>query len=165
MPRDYRARSVLWTAALALFALLAAGAALFDRFPADERIAHAVQGIHVPAFGGFVDFVNWVGDPWPSAALILVLAAGCALARAPVAAVLILLTFFAKWANSGLQELIGRPRPSSELVQVTEHVDAFSFPSGHTVGTTVLFGLLLFLLPALIRRRRVRWACPAAHHA
>jgi undecaprenyl-diphosphatase len=160
--RRDRALELLWTVALALFTAMAAGAALFDRFPADERIAHAVQAIDVPVFAGFIDLVNWLGNPWPGAALALLIAACCALARAPVAAVLVLLTFLAKWANSGLQELIDRPRPSPQLVDVTKQVGTASFPSGHTVGTTVVFGLLFLLLPTLVHPRAVRWPLQGA---
>jgi undecaprenyl-diphosphatase len=144
-----------------VFALMAAGAALFDRFPGDERIAHAIQDIDVPAFGGFVDAINWLGNTWPSAALVIILAAAFALRRAPVAAGLVLLTFAAKWLNSALQDLIGRPRPSPDLIEVTKHIEAGSFPSGHTVSTTVLFGLLFFLAPALVAWPAARWALRA----
>ncbi len=161
MSRDYRALLWAWTGVLLLFALLATGAAFFDRFPADERIAHAIQNIDVPAFGGFVDFVNWIGNPWTSVALILLFALAFVLARAPLAAVLLLFTLLAKWVNSVLQDLIERPRPSPELVDVTKRVDAFSFPSGHTLGTALVFGLLFFLLPAIVPWRVLRWALQA----
>ena len=52
----------LWAAVALLLGALALFAAFYDRFPADERIAHAIQDIDVPAFGGFVDFVNLLGD-------------------------------------------------------------------------------------------------------
>ena len=46
--------SGLWLALALLFVVLAVLAAFYDRFPADERIAHAIQGIDVPALGGFL---------------------------------------------------------------------------------------------------------------
>ncbi|MEX1255111.1 MAG: phosphatase PAP2 family protein [Dehalococcoidia bacterium] len=151
----------IWIAGALLFALLAAAAAIFDRFPGDERSARAVQDIDVPAFGGFVDTINWLGGTWPLAALIVMLAGAFLLRRAPLAAGLVLLTFVARWLNSALQELIGRPRPSPDLIDVTKQIDAGSFPSGHTVALSVLFGLLFFLAPALVPWPLGRWALRA----
>ena len=49
--------SGLWLALALLFVVFAVLAAFYDRFPADERITHAIQGLDVPAFGGFLAFV------------------------------------------------------------------------------------------------------------
>lgn len=61
-------------------------------------------------------------------------------------AIYILLTPVSAIINSGVKLVVGRPRPSSNLVQIlaTEH-DA-SFPSGHVSFYTVFFGLLFILL-------------------
>ena len=48
--------------------------------------------------------------------------------------------------NAGCKYLVSRPRPSALLVEVRgQAVDDPSFPSGHTVTATLLFGLLFFL--------------------
>lgn len=65
----------LWLAVAFAFVVLAVLAAFYDRFPADERIAHAIQDVDVPAFGGFLDFVNLLGDAWLSIPLTLAMAA------------------------------------------------------------------------------------------
>ena len=69
-----------------------------------------------------------------------------------------LLTFAPRGANSLLKDWVERPRPSDELVDVSTDASGFSFPSGHTVGTAALFGVLFFLLPALVPWRPLRWA-------
>ena len=151
----------LWIAVALLFIVLAALAAFYDRFPADERIAHAIQSIDVPAFGGFLHFVNALGDPWPSVTLILVLTVAFALVRAGSESVLILLTFIPRGVNSLLKDWVERPRPAPELVEVSSNASGFGFPSGHTVGTAALFGVLFFLIPVVVPWRPLRWALQA----
>lgn len=150
-----------WLAVAALFVVLALFAAFFDRFPADERIAHDVQAIDVPAFGGFLDFVNLLGITWVYAGLVIVLAFAFAAARAWAAGVLVLLTFVPLGLNNLLKGWIERPRPSPDLVQVHEDASGFAFPSGHAVGTAALFGLLFFLIPSVVPWRALRWTLQA----
>jgi undecaprenyl-diphosphatase len=151
----------LWIAGAVSFALLAIGAALFDRFPGDVALARAVQDMDTAGASTFFDAVNWLGNTWPSTVLILLFAAAFAWRGPPLAAGLVLLTFVAKGLNTALQELIDRPRPSSDLIEVHKQIDAGSFPSGHTVTTTVLFGLLFFLIAALVPWPPARWALRA----
>lgn len=147
----------LWVAAALFLAVLALFAAFFDRFPSDERIAHAIQGIDVPAFGGFLDFVNFLGDRWPSAALVLLLTVGFAMVRAGSESVLVFLTFAPRFLGSLLKDVVERERPSPELVEVTSGASGFSFPSGHTIGATVLYGVLFFVIPVVVAWRPLRW--------
>ena len=55
--------------------------------------------------------------------------------------------------------LVHRPRPSPDLVQVSQQIPAGSFPSGHALNLTAIFGFLLYLaylhLPAGWPRRLV----------
>lgn len=151
----------LWLALALLFVVLAVLAAFYDRFPADERIAHATQGIDVPALGGFLAFVNFLGDAWIATALVLALTVAFGLVRAGSEAVLVFLAFVPQGVNVVLKGLVERPRPSPELVEVTSHASGFSFPSGHTAITVGLFGLLFFLLPAVFPWRPLRWTLQA----
>ena len=151
----------LWLALALLFVVLAVLAAFYDRFPADEGIARAIQDIDVPAFGGFLAFVNFLGDAWIATALVLALTVAFGLVRAGSEAVLVFLAFVPQGVNVVLKGLVERPRPSPELVEVTSHASGFSFASGHTAITAGLFGLLFFLLPAVIPWRPLRWTLQA----
>ena len=151
----------LWLAGALLLSVLAVFAAFFDRFPADERIAHAMQDIDVPAFGGFLDFVNALGHSWLAIVLVLALTVGFAWARAGSEAVLVFLTLVPRGANVLLKGWVERPRPSEELVEVSSSASGFSFPSGHTVATATLFGVLFFLIPVVVLWRPLRWTLQA----
>jgi undecaprenyl-diphosphatase len=48
--------------------------------------------------------------------------------------------------------LIGRPRPTAELVGFAYRSDELSFPSGHVVFYVCYFGFLFFAAYALMRR-------------
>ena len=148
--------AALWTALALLFAVLAAFAAFYDRFPADERIAHTLQDAGVPVLGGFFDLVNTLGDGWFYFPFVALAALAFAVSRAWLEAVLVVLVFVPRAVNSTLKEWIERPRPSADLVDVSDQASNFSFPSGHAVALTALFGLLFFLLPALVPWRPVR---------
>ncbi len=151
----------LWVVGALFFILLATFAAFYDRFSADERIAHALQDVDVPAFGGFLAFVNALGDTWIAVALVLTLTAVFALVRAGFEALLMLLTFVPRGASAFVKAWVERPRPSPELVEVSSDASGFSFPSGHTVGTVALFGTLFFLIPVVVPWRPLRWALQA----
>ena len=64
-----------------------------------------------------------------------------------------------------LKEIVDRPRPTADLVQVLEHPGSASFPSGHAMNTTMFVGLLYVLIadmaPPGAVRTAVRAACSA----
>jgi undecaprenyl-diphosphatase len=55
------------------------------------------------------------------------------------------ITAFQGLVNSLLKQVIGRPRPSTSLVEVLLPARGLSFPSGHVMLYTVFFGFLFFL--------------------
>lgn len=152
---------VLWIALAITFVVLAALASFYDRFPGDERLADALQGIDVPALGGFFDFVNALGLAVVYIPLTLGVAALLAVRRAGSESLLVLLTYAARWLNSVMKTWVERPRPSASLVDVTDRFSGFGFPSGHTVGTSVLFGVLFLVMPAVVPWRPLRWLLQA----
>jgi membrane-associated phospholipid phosphatase len=145
-----------WAAGAVLFGVMSALAALRDTFPGDLFLSHRWQDVDVPALGGTLSFVNALGFPI-AAALTGVGAALFALVRRRwLEAVLILLTFLSHGLQSGIKELVGRARPSDELVRVSEQANGPAFPSGHVVGAVVFYGLLLYLTPRLIESPPLR---------
>src|SRR3990170_2823446 len=106
-----------WAALAVLFVLLAVFAAFFDRFPADERLAHALQDAGVPVLGGFFDFVNVLGDGWFFIPFAFLVALAFLVSRAWVESLMVLLVLVPRALNSELKELVERPRPSDDLVR------------------------------------------------
>ena len=125
------------------FGVLAGFAAAYDSFPADLWLAHRLQEIDAPAFSRAVDWAEDLADTpllivvWLGATALLVLAG-----RAQ--ALLLLVSMASRLLNSGLKELIERPRPSPDLLHVSGQSSTFSFPSGHSEAALVLYGLLFY---------------------
>ena len=59
--------------------------------------------------------------------------------------------------NTLVKTMVGRPRPSSDLVEVLREVSGNSFPSGHVMFYTVFFGLIFFLALTRLPRTLLRW--------
>jgi undecaprenyl-diphosphatase len=58
--------------------------------------------------------------------------------------------------NVTFKWLVGRPRPSTNLVAVMVRETSLSFPSGHVMHYVVFYGLLFFLAYTLLRRSLLR---------
>lgn len=56
----------------------------------------------------------------------------------------------------GLKELVDRPRPSEELVDLRAGFSSPSFPSGHVMSPAFLYGFLLYLSLRMEASRRLR---------
>ena len=68
-----------------------------------------------------------------------------------------LLTLGPRVLNSAVKDAVARPRPSPDLIHVVQHDSGYGFPSGHTVGTAVLFGTLFLIMPTAVPWRPARW--------
>lgn len=152
----------LWLAALIGFAVLAGFAAAYDTFPADIWLAHRIQEIDSAVFARAVDWAEDLADAPLMIAVWLAAVAGLLAVARRGEALLLLIIMSACLANSGLKELVERPRPSPELVQVSHDSGTFSFPSGHAEGAMVLYGLLAYFAGLLIPYRPLRLLVQAA---
>jgi undecaprenyl-diphosphatase len=139
------------------FGLLALLARTVLYFPIDLELTRAIQGLRNPGLERVLDAVTWVGFPPQSNVVFgLVIVALFLLGRRLEA----LMTFVAAAGSAGLwyllNPLVGRPRPSPELVDVAMQIPAGSFPSGHVLNLTAIFGFLIFLAILLVHRDLVR---------
>ena len=65
--------------------------------------------------------------------------------------------------QAGVKELVDRPRPMAALVELRAAFDSPSFPSGHVMSPTLLYGFLLYLsfrsaLPLWLRTAAGTWS-------
>ena len=136
-----------------ILSLAAAGPGALD---VDVRATLLLQS-HVPDhLSVLFEIVNWLGIT-AVAGGVTVLIGGTLLAlRQPVAAVMVLLTFPLRLLNAALKLLIESPRPSEALVAISENANGYGFPSGHTSGATLLFGVIFLVAPCLTARRSLQ---------
>jgi membrane-associated phospholipid phosphatase len=125
-------------------------------FPVDVQLTRALQGIESPWLETFFHGVAWIGFPPQSnvifgAVVVALFLVGLRLEAA--------MTLFAAAGSAGLWflivPLIDRPRPSPDIVRVAMELPTGSFPSGHVLNLTAIFGFLLYLAIVLIAD--VRW--------
>lgn len=166
-PRGDPVRTLAWhwvsvlalnLAAVGIFAKVAEDVAERESGPFDAGIRDWVLAHHAPALNTFFGGVTWLGSV-PVLAAVTV-AAAVVLARHKNwrhAAVMTLAPLLAAGVILGLKALFARPRPPGAMER---HLYGFSFPSGHTTGTT---GILLTFAYVFWRERIAgRWVAVAA---
>ncbi|MGE0543597.1 MAG: phosphatase PAP2 family protein [Dehalococcoidia bacterium] len=88
--------------------------------------------------------VAGTGLPW--AVLVGLIGLALLLLHGLRVAALLLVTALLQDVGAVLKLLIGRARPSDGTVEVWNQVTSYSFPSGHTLGATLVFGFLILAL-------------------
>ncbi len=163
--RRWRARvfqAYLVTATFA-FGILLVLASRFNYFPIDLSITLGVQTITAAWFATLMQIVSWLG--YAPQEFVMVGAAG-----------LLLFVIGLRWeAVTALGAALGsltlgfliklvvqRPRPGADLVRVAQQLNDHSFPSGHVLLYTALFGFLIFLAFTLLKPSWARTVLLAA---
>lgn len=153
--------AALWLALGTGYLVMSVFAAYRDYFPADLRIEHWLQAQDRPTVGGILSVPNFMGDGIGAiGSLVVILLATLALRRY-AATVAFLAVAAPRLVEVVTKSLVERPRPSPDLVHVTENASGWSYPSGHVIGIVAIFGLLLLLAPWLIGNRPLRWLVQA----
>lgn len=126
--------------------------------PGDLAVMKFVQE-QLPAQLGWVfGTVNLIGATAGSIAVTLALTIILAVSRRFDLALIVFATLPLRLVNFVLKALNDSPRPPDELVRVTESANGLGFPSGHTMGSTLLYGVLLILATRHITSRPLRLA-------
>jgi membrane-associated phospholipid phosphatase len=115
-----------------------------------------LQQFNAPGFATLMYVVSWPGFPPQSWVMPFVVALPFALRGLWVEALWLLGTQFASLIDVVLKQLVNRPRPSHDLVGVLAPLSDPSFPSGHVVQYTALFGCAFFLVYVLAERSVIR---------
>ena len=150
---------------LGLFGVLGAAIYRANRpyFPWDLAVSQAVQGISWPGVEGLLRGVCLADNDLFQAALLV---AGVSLVLATrrawrEAAILVAVVVMGQALCTLSGHLVGRPRPSTQLIELRidpQEIEGFpSFPSGHTVHYTVFFGFLGFLAFTRVKPVPLSW--------
>ncbi len=115
-------------------------------FPGDMSITKMLQKRKNPWLRSFMIGISEVGFPKLAVPLTVCFAGIFWALRFRLEAIFILLTSSSNLLNALVKRLIKRPRPTNELVTVVRVINEPSFPSGHVMHYTNLFGLLTYLL-------------------
>jgi len=111
----------------------------------DQAVLQSVPAIRTAALTNFFGFITFLGS-WPSIVLIAILTIGFLLRKKQTltTALFFLALIISEITIFFLKLGVGRVRPDVLLQLVSEN--NFSFPSGHTLAATVVFGFLAYLI-------------------
>lgn len=99
----------------------------------------------------FFEFISYIGHPITTSSIAFMIVIYGVLKHKPALALSGTFVWLAMLISTALKHTTERARPLTEYV-TKMFVHSFSFPSGHTTGSTVAFGLLAYycyyLLPS-----------------
>jgi undecaprenyl-diphosphatase len=123
----------------------------------DLRVTRALQRVDLPSFDGLMHLVSWPGFPPQSRILPVAYSLGWLLLGFPIEAFFQLLAWGAGAISSAVKTAMRRPRPAPDEVRVIPaRIGGSSFPSGHVLIYTGVYGFLAFLIETEVRSNRVR---------
>ena len=141
-----------------LFFLLAIFASFIPYFGVDVMISTSIQSLHPSWLEPLMATVSLFGNYKFLPLLISVCFSVLYLLRLKLAAVFSLFSILTSLAtNSLIKEIVNRPRPTSNVVHVYSYLPDNSFPSGHTMVYTVIFGFLLYLSMTTSRNTFIKY--------
>lgn len=151
----------IWLVLLAGAIVLSVLAGLHSRLPGDLDITEWLQDSLFPGMGvsrlvravGSTEVVLGTGG----AVAVVLWLVGRRRQALLLAVGLVVLPFL----QHGLKELVDRPRPTQDLVDLRAGFSSPSFPSGHVMSPAVLYGFLLYVSPRVALPRMLRVALPA----
>lgn len=156
-----RYRAMLFQTALVLvaggFAVLTFLVKTMPSFAIDLQITRAIQLINLPSFALLMDLTSWPGFGPQSmiiTVLIIMLIYGFGLYWESIMA--LVAAIFSTAINVLVKDLIQRPRPTPNLVNVFATITDYSFPSGHVMFYIGFFGFIGFLVFSLLKPSLIR---------
>lgn len=107
----------------------------------DAPIAEAIQSINVPVLSWLLLHVSDLGwAPLDIICVVVIAAALLGLRLRLEAVVVVLSTLLAGGVGTLTKDVVQRARPTASFVHLAAHLADYSFPSGHVIFATVLFG-------------------------
>jgi membrane-associated phospholipid phosphatase len=151
------AKSIYVGFALTAFALLARRVSRGDTGALDAEITRALQKTDTPWFATLMHAVSWPGFP-PQSRIIPWLLPGAMLsAGRPLQAAFQLMGWGTGAISGSVKSVVRRPRPDLEdIVVAPARIRGTSFPSGHVIIYTGVYGFLAYLAHCHVRIRVLR---------
>ena len=137
---------VLFFLAMIAFSFLTYQVETSPAFAMDLQITRTIQTIDSPFLEGLMWLISWPGFLPQSVIVTVLIALTLFVYRLRWESVTSLLAAtLSGGTNELVKDFIARPRPASDVVDVFEILTSYSFPSGHVMFYTILFGFLWYL--------------------
>lgn len=131
--------------------LLAYGASQRSQFSYDVSITRRFQSWHPWGFDPTLAFFNELTNFYPGIAIWTVVLLFFLWRGLRIEAFTFLLAVVPFLGAEALGLLVGRSRPSPDLVEVSESLAGNGFPSGHVLASLVFYGLLIRVIDYHVR--------------
>ena len=155
-----RHRRLLWRVmifALPMGLILAVSAAYVAYFSLDLAITQKLQEISNPVFRGLMIGISWFGNNRHGIVLtVLIIILLLSMRLKIEAGTLLLGATVGESIDILIKIIVGRPRPTVDLVNIYTNVNGRSFPSGHVFHYVTMYGLLFYLTYVLMPRSWLR---------
>ena len=160
-----RMRWVLVAGLLGAFLALAIGAHRVAAFSTDVRITRWVQDHDPTLLDWLTTVTNRAMDGTPLSIVGIAIAAVLIARRHPLDAAVVAIALAIRIINSGLKEIVESPRPTPDLVRVTDHASGYGYPSGHASGAMLVVGAVAWVAACHVQScawRTVIWIAAIA---
>ena len=143
---------------LGVLAYLTYSALTTDRFGWDLAVTEWFQRVDPERLGPIPDLLFWMGFKGVAGVTILVVVGWLWLKNWRAEAFFVALVIVPDACNVLLRYLIGRPRPTSDLIIVFGGSQGGSFPSGYALHVVLFCGLIIYLSHFVLNPGRLRSA-------
>ena len=126
------------------------------RFPGDLELTLRFQSVHSDLLLSGMKWVSYFAEGWRQALLVIIfgITVWWRLGKSKM-----VLTIAAETSNLlvyVMKFVVGRPRPTPDLIQVWEVKNNASFPSGHAFFAMVVLGLTAYFALTYVSRKSLR---------
>jgi undecaprenyl-diphosphatase len=153
-----RTRSVLIGGMLVAFAVLAIEARRVAALSVDVRLTRWVQAHDFALLDWLTTITNRLMSGTPLSLLGILVALMLLARRLPLDSAIAAVATAVRIVNPGLKEVVESPRPTPDLVQVTDHANGFGYPSGHAASSMLVVGAVAWIAARHVRSRAGRIA-------
>ena len=135
-----------YTVGVVVLLALAVAAHNTSVLPVDLPFTRELQETRSPLLYGLMYAVSFLGTLLPVIVITLLALVALWALRLSLEAVFLAIGLTADALGAVIKLVVERQRPSPSLVQVSQHLHTYSFPSGHVLHYTMFYGFLAFVI-------------------
>ena len=154
----YRLLYVGLATSFAFLLLFTAFARSSGPFEWEIDLTQWMQNFNLGKLEGLRYGLFWMGSVGVAGVVLVLAVAFLWSLRFYVEAAFVLLTAVPNAANYAVRYIIGRPRPTYDLVEIIGGPQGFSFPSGHALHVLFFYGFLVYLAVIFLSRRWLKFS-------
>jgi membrane-associated phospholipid phosphatase len=142
---------------LAIFSIIiSVFAHLYPLFPGDLQLSLLLQSIKNNVMLSAMEGISYALSGWRTPVIVLAGAISLWFTLGKLEGIFVIISGLTAFINDPLKAIIGRPRPTAEMVTLFATEPDNAFPSGHTIYTVLVFGMLTYLVATAQQKSRLK---------